>query len=326
MNVSYALRLVCLCLATFFLVNGIFALMAAMASRAAIRIAERMRPRAAARLLFALRVLSVVLGSVVLLGFCVPSYLWFEPQGIPERAGLACITLAGFGAAAWILSFTRAARAIFVSKQCNCMWRRAGRKARLPGEDSNAVIVERGVPLLALAGVLRPRLIISEGVLRALTPEELTVALDHENAHRGSRDNLKRLLLLLAPDPLPFIPSFSLLDRAWMKLSEWAADDEAVQGDSRRALTLAEALLRVARIGAEPRLTFLHTSLVAADHDLSARVDRLLSLEPARFESRPREGFLAGGAILLVVGSLAALLLWPASLSSVHRLLELVLR
>jgi len=158
-------------------------------------------------------------------------------------------------------------------------WQDAG-SAILLEESSTAVIVNKDAPLLALVGLFRPRLIISDALLRSLSLEELQVALLHENAHRDSRDNLKRLVLLLAPAPIPFFRVFSALEQSWAKLSEWAADDEAVRGDSQRALSLATALLRVARMmGAAPCLSFLHTSLCAGDHDLSARVDRLLALQ-----------------------------------------------
>jgi beta-lactamase regulating signal transducer with metallopeptidase domain len=226
----------------------------------------------------------------------------------------------------WTLSIARTARAVVISNRYNRMWRKAGREARLTAGDSDAVIVKKEAPLLALAGVYRPRLVVSDGVLGALSAEQLAVALRHEKAHLGSRDNLKRLLLLLAPDAIPLVARFSLLDREWSRLSEWAADDEAVEGDARRALSLAEALLRVARMGAGPRLSYLHTSLVVADQDLSARVDRLLHLEPMRFESLRWKSVVARSAAIAMGGSLATLMLWPATLSSVHRLLELFLR
>ena len=326
MMVPYVLRLLCICLASFFLVNAVFGLMASVASRAAIRISEAMRPRAAAQFLFILRMLPLALGGAVVLGLCVPSYLWFEPQTVSERMGLACMALASLGAVSWSLSFARAARAIAASFWCNRVWRQTGRETRLLGDTSRAVVVEKDAPLLALSGVFRPRLIVSRAVLRELSSEELDVALQHENAHRVSRDNLKRLLLLLAPDSVPLFRACSSLEQTWARLSEWAADDEATLGDSHRALSLAAALLRVARMGAGPRLSFLHTSLVAGDRDLSARVDRLLRLEPARLTSPPWARFFTRSAALLTLVSIAGLIVWPATLSSVHRLLELFLR
>jgi beta-lactamase regulating signal transducer with metallopeptidase domain len=325
MNVSYALRLFCICSATFFFVNALLSFAVKFVSKAAIRVAEKMRPRSASHFLLGVRLLPFALGLSAVLGLCIPSYLWLEPQATAERVGWVFLTFALFGALVCALSIGRAVRAVAVSNRYNRAWLKEGHEDRLTTEDSNAVIVENNVPLLAVAGVYRPRLMISEGVLRSLSAEQLAVALRHEKAHCGSRDNLKRLLLLLVPDAIPFVSSLSSLDREWSKFSEWAADDEAVQGDARRALSLAEALLRVARMGAGPQLSFLHTSLVAADQDLSARVDRLLSLEPARFESLPWKRFVTGASFLLLSASVAALMLLPATLSSVHRLLELFL-
>jgi Zn-dependent protease with chaperone function len=323
MNVPYFLRLLCLCLASFFVVNAFAGLGAALASRAAVRMAATMRARTAALFLFVVRLLPFALGIGVVLVLCVPSYLWLEPQATAERVGWACLTLGLLGALGLLLSFARTARAVAASARCNRLWQKAGSEIRLAGEPSQTVIVDEEGPLLALAGVFRPQLVVSNGVLRALSADELKVALQHENAHRVSRDNLKRLFLLLAPGPIPFLASFSSLDRAWAKFSEWAADDEAAARDPLRGLSLAAALLRVARMGAGPRLNSLHASLVAGDDDLSARVDRLLRVQPAGPVPPPRARGRAFGVGLGIAACLAILLGWPPILSSVHRLLEL---
>jgi Zn-dependent protease with chaperone function len=326
MNVPYFFRLVCLCLATFFVVNALLGLTASLASRAAIRMAESKRPRTAARFLFALRVFPFALGISTVLALCVPSYLWLEPQATFERVGWACLTLGFLGALGWSLSLVRTARAIAASTCCNRAWQQAGREAQLPGATSEALVVGEEAPLMALAGVFRPKLIVSNSVLRALSADELEVALQHENAHRASRDNMKRLLLLMAFAPLPAVIKYSSLDRAWAKYSEWAADDEAAGGDPIRALSLAAALLRVARIGVKPHLSLLHSSLVASDRELSARVDRLLRIRQAGLVPLPRSRVRAFGAAFGIAACAATLMVCPPILSSVHRLLELFLR
>jgi Zn-dependent protease with chaperone function len=322
----YASRLLCLCLASFFLVNAAVGLTTAFASRVAVRIAETMRPSSAARFLFASRALPCALGAVAVLALCVPSYLWLEPQAFSERVGWACLILALLGAAGWFASFARVARALAASVRFNRAWQRAGCETHLSGESSKAVIVENDFPLLALVGLFQPRLFLSRAILRSLSAEQLELALQHENAHCLSRDNLKRLFLLFAPTPIPFFRGFSSLERCWAKFSEWAADDAAVRGDSHRALSLAAALLRVARMGAAPGMSFLHSSLLAGDHDLSVRVDRLLRVQPLHAQPLSRARSVAVGSALGVVVSIAVLLAWPAILSSVHRLLELFLR
>src|SRR5215472_8111928 len=331
MNAAYLFRLVCLSLASFFLVNGIAGAAARLFSGTAIRIAGKIRSRAAARFLFILRMLPSVLGLTVVLGLCVPSYLWLEPQIGSERVGWGCLLLAGLPGIQCSRSLVRTARAIGASARIRSEWRQAGNDALLTEEsrtlaDENALVVPKKEPLLALSGAFRPRMVISRSVLTGLSKEQLDVAVRHEIAHRDSRDNLKRLFLVLSPEFFPFANRFVALEKTWARFSEWAADDEAMQGDSQRALSLAAALLRVARMGAGPRLSILHTCLLPADDDLSARVDRLLSVEPLSREttSHPRFRGVVPGVCFAVCALIFVSL--PAALASVHRLLELFLR
>ncbi|HET8921438.1 MAG TPA: M56 family metallopeptidase [Candidatus Acidoferrum sp.] len=326
MMVPYVLRLLCICMAAFFLVNAALGLLVSLFSSTAIRIAERMRARSAARFLLVLRLLPAAMGLGAVLALCIPSYLWLEPESIAERVGWIGFALVLLALVTLSASFVRGLNAVVVSLRFHSAWRQISSLGHLSPEHPNTVIVEEEGPLLALAGVFRPRLFISESVLRVLTAEELEVALEHENVHRSSRDNLKRLLLALSPIAIPFLSGFALIEQSWAKLSEWAADDEAARGDANRALSLATALLRVARLGAGPRLSFLHTSLVAGDYDLSARVERLLHLDVRRAETvRPsRYVVLVGGFCFAVCALILAN--GPAALSSVHRLLETFLR
>ena len=326
MNGPYLLRLLCLCLASFFAVNAAAGLLTLFASRAALRAAESMRARSAARFLLSLRLLPCALGISAVLALCVPSYLWLEPQASSERIGWACLALALLGAAGWLVSLARVTRALVVSARFDRACQQTGYETLLHGESAKAMVVKKNAPLLALTGVFRPQLIVSQAVLRCLSAEELELALRHENAHRTSRDNLKRFFLLLAPSPIPLLRGFSSIERCWAKFSEWAADDEAVRGDSHRALSLAAALLRVARMGVAPRLSFLHTSLCAEDQDLSARVERLLRIQPLAARPQSSTQTLAVGSSFGIIVCASFLLAWPATLSLVHRLLELFLR
>jgi len=326
MNGPYLLRLLCLCLASFFAVNAAAGLLISLVARAAVRSAESMRARSAARFLLAVRLLPCVAGIGAVLALCVPSYLWLEPQASSERIGWACLALALLGAAGWLVSLAGVTRALFFSARFNRACQQTGCETLLHGESARAVVVEKDAPLLALTGVFRPHLIVSQAVLRSLSVEELELALQHENAHRSSRDNFKRFFLLLSPAPIPFLRSFSSIERYWAKFSEWAADDEAVRGESHRALSLAAALLRVARMGAPPRLSFLHTSLCADDQDLSARIERLLRIQPLPAKPQSSARTFAIGSSFAMVVCPGILLAWPATLSLVHRLLELFLR
>ncbi len=325
MILPYLFRLLCLCFASFFVLNVAAGLLARALSNSAIRIAESRTPRSAARFVLVLRLLPFFLSTLFVVGFCVPSYLWLEPAATAERVGLLSVVLGLLGLATWSVSIARTAHSLVASLRHNRLCRLAGQEIRIPGESSSLVVVEHEAPLLALSGLLQPRLLISRSVLHALSSEELDAALAHEQAHRRSRDNAKRLLLLLAPDVFPFVSPLRTLESHWSRFAEWAADDQATAGDSNRALCLAAALVGVARLGTAARLPYLSTSLLACDRDLSARIDRLLHLAPITFCcARPAPHRLRSVSFLLA-GCLAALFLAPAALSSVHELLELFL-
>ncbi len=297
MMIPYLWRLACLALASFFIIHFALAVILRCATPWAVRIAERLRPQVAARFLLTLRLTPASFAAVVVAALCVPSYLWLEPTYATENVGLGCIMASFCGIAVWISAAARAARSSFRSRQL------------VRGDRA---------PLLALAGIIHPRVVISPEVLSALTPEQLDAALRHEEAHRISHDNLKRLLLLLSPGLIPGVSGFSALERAWSRFTEWSADDRAVAGSSERSLSLAAALVRVARLGgATPAMM---TSLLGDRADLATRVDRLL--RGAAIIEKPATSRTLWFAIAAAALACAAAIFQPSTLSTVHQLLE----
>lgn len=320
MTASYLPRLVCISLASFFLIHLVAALAVSLLAPWASRAAARMRPIHATQMLLALRLLPAGGAAVVVAALCVPSYLWLEPRAAYEEVGAWCLAAALLCVACWAPALARswraAARSLGYIRYC----RMVGRRACLGAEASAAWVVEGTAPLLVLAGVVHPNLVISSGVVAALPPEQLAMALRHEEAHRVSRDNLKRLVVLLTPDVLPLWRGLGALERGWARFAEWAADDRAVAGDARRSLSLAAALVRVARMGACPQAAPLVISLLADNEDLAARVDRLLGEAPRAADERGRPGLALSGAAAFA--GLMAAMLHPATLYAVHGLLE----
>jgi Zn-dependent protease with chaperone function len=247
---------------------------------------------------------------------CVPSYLWFEPDAAGEEVGPWCLAAALLCILIWGCSIARGAKAWLRSRQWLRGCERAGCEAQMAGGP--ALVVEGGA--FALAGVLRARVIVPGEVVRTLSSAELYVALEHERAHLRSRDNLKRLLLLLAPDALPFFRGgLARLERAWKKFAEWAADDHAAGGDPQQALALASALVRVARLGAVAQPSALITSLV--EGDLTERVERLLQPEAKGTADRWPLALLSLFAL-----AMAGVAIRPGALVAVYGLLEKLIR
>jgi Zn-dependent protease with chaperone function len=326
MNLPYTVRLLCLCGASFFLIHMALALAVRLTAGSAVRLAEHMKPRSAARLLFAFRLAPLLLTLTAVLAFCVPSYLWLEPEATGEKVGLLCVLMAALGLALCVPALKRVIDSVRGTNRFLSDCERHGRKIAVPGEDSPALLVADKTAVLAVAGVFRQRLLISRRILRGLSAEQREAALRHEHAHRTSGDNLKRLLIMLAPDVVPFVLTFNGLERAWSRFTEWAADDEATAGDAQRALSLASALVCVAKMGSRPSADVLSCSLVGASQELSKRVDRLLRPQPK--PDRPVKELvrLAGGASALVASAIAITVLWPSSLAAVHQVLEHLVR
>ena len=316
MTSSYLFRLLCLSLASFFLIHTGVALLVRMTSGFALRVARTLRPRAAARLLFCLRVVPGLLSTIAVLTVCIPSYLWLEPVS-SEEIGPICLLAAVFGLVLWMQSATRVAVA------CVRLWKyRRNLKPSTITAREGVCLLETEAPILALTGVLHPRVLMSRGVQQALSADQLEAALGHEHSHLISRDNLKRLMMKLAPDGLPFCSGYSRLEEQWSKYTEWAADDDAVGGDSARALSLAEAIVTVARMGTRVAPALVST-LVADGDDLSERVNRLLN--PSTQSPEQSLGF-AGSTALLLSACIALALLLPTHLPAVHNVLEHLVR
>ena len=333
MSASYGIRLLCLCLTCFFLVDLALSALVRLLMPAALRWAAKMRAGHAARFLFWLRIAPSAGAVVAVLGLCVPSYVWLESNAGTERLTLLCLAATSLGAALCVIAVMRAA--VVLWRSAHYMRSAKSRKVQIDASASELVedvlVMESALPVLALAGVLRPKLLISRTVFEGLSPEQLEVALRHERAHCESGDNLKRLLLLLSPIALPSSKAFGVLERHFARYTEWAADDAASGGDPQRSVVLADALLRVSRLKAKSRLpsgsmqpSLLVSSLVADDCALSARIERLLNLptETETVEDRIHSGY----AVAIAIPALAALL-WnlPSALSFVHAALERLL-
>jgi Zn-dependent protease with chaperone function len=295
-------------------------LVVTLASPAVVRAARRMRPRSAERFLLVSRLLPSLLALLLVAGLCIPSYLWLEPDTNAEEIGIPCLMSALLAAAIWTVSIARgvgaARRSARLARECQ----RLGRLSTVPGTLQPVWTLNSSAPFLALVGVFASRIAISRPVINALSTSQLAAALRHENAHQVSRDNVKRLLLLLAPPLLPGVQSFDAIERSWARFTEWAADDDAVAGDAHLSLSLAAALVRIARMSGTPQPLPLSASFLGDTREISVRVDRLLNPAPAATPPFRNSAVIAVGTAL--AAPCAAIMLRPATLQSAHRLLE----
>jgi hypothetical protein len=327
MTASYWLRLFFVCFASFFLIHGTLgAAMRAFETRA-LRLAERLAPGRAARFLLWLRTLPALMATALVAAVCAPSYVRFEPHTGGERVGLVCVTLACLGAVVWIDALASGLRSAVRSMRFNRACRRSGRLVRLSPEVSELLVVRGQRPFLVQCGILRPDFVISERLLTDFSSAELDAALAHERAHWLSHDNLKRLVLRFVPAMIPFAGRFAAIERGWAKFTERAADDRVSAQGPAAALSLASALIRLARMRAlaeEPASTPEAVSFLLGSDDFSGRVDRLLAHAPLPVKAgAPVWALCSAGGLLMA--SCFGVLLSPTLLMVVHEMVERLL-
>ena len=308
----YVWRLCCLSLAVLCLVQVASGLMLRFLAPRLVGLAARLDAARAATVMLTLPWLPAVLGLFAASCLCVPVYLRLEPlSGEEEEVGFACVTLACFALLSYLIPLARAAVNVFRSEV------RVRALVRDAVEQGGLYVIREPLPAMALAGLVQSRVVVSREVVRLLSADQMDAARRHERAHQESRDNWKRVVLEAAPVDL----SGHQLRAAWVRFSEWAADDKATEGEPARSVALASALVSVARLGS-PEFLPQVSMLVSDGRELRARVERLLTPCERVAQRFPVAAVLAGAMFSAVVVALLAQ--QPGCASRVHQLLELL--
>jgi hypothetical protein len=243
------------------------------------------------------------------------SFFLFEPRSSEERVGAVLLVMSSLGLALAFAPVARVTIAVVRHRRLLREWLRDATPIELPGIDVPALAINTSFPVVAVVGILRPRLVVARRVLDACPSDELGAILDHERGHITRHDNARRMLLLALPDPLSWTRIGRAIDLAWHDAAEEVADEAPGhgRGDAGR-IALAAALVRVARmVPAGTMLADLPASALYRGEALDHRVRRLLDPIPPR----PRAPRHYQWAALAAFITLSILLLNP-----IHELLE----
>jgi Zn-dependent protease with chaperone function len=287
----YTLLGACLALAMLLSLNALASILAAAAWRILARPASCWSASTRARLIFALRVFPGVAALCIVGVLLIPSYLAHEPRASVEIVSLKLAALAFVSVIGIALALWRGFGAWRATRRLVANWIRHSESILLEDISIPAYRIRHAFPVIAIVGVFRPRLFISAQVFESLTREELAAALAHERAHLAVRDNLKRGLLRACRDVLVIVPCGRSLDRAWDEASEAAADELAARAGAPVALSLASALIKIARLApaglkpAMPAGAFLISKTVEGVAWRVRRLTQLAGLEGA-FDGR----------------------------------------
>jgi Peptidase family M48 len=315
----FALRGLTLALAWFCLLNVAAGLIVTLLAGPLAANASR---RTAA-LWFGLRVFASMAALTFVAGIFLPSYWLYEPRDVTEGFDLLLTAGAIVSGLAIAAGLVRGVTAWRSAARRTRAWMRSARPLSLPGTNIPAFEIEAEAPVLALVGVLRPRMLVTRGLMTALTAEELAVAVAHEIGHSHALDNLKRLVMRSAPDVLPANPSMRALERRWAASSEDGADRAAGEHDARARCALASALLKVARL--TPPVTPISEPIctLMGGGDIASRVRRLLDDRSAVSAGTVRR--TAGWTAVLAVVA-ASVIAYAPLLRAVHEATELLVR
>jgi Zn-dependent protease with chaperone function len=275
-----------------------------------------------ANLLFGLRVFPAALAISFVGCIAVPAYLVFEPHETGEDVGLKLLFAAALAACVIAVSAQQTLSAWVRSRRLTAEWMRAARPAL--GLSIPAYRFDHGFPIMAVTGILHPRLFIARQVLDCMQPEEISAAIRHEMGHLEARDNLRRFILHLLPNFAGLFGGGDL-DAEWAEASEVAADARAARCGRGVALDLASALIKAARMAPVGVSGFCSPLLPAGPRSgLARRVQRLTTLAEQGASSGDRPGGSAWSGLATVLGFTLLSIFWasPACLHAAHELVE----
>jgi Zn-dependent protease with chaperone function len=309
----YLVRGASLALAWLLAVNALGSLAVAFAARRAAADGRRRAPA----FWLALRLTPSAASTVFALFIFAPSYWRYEPRNLGEAFDLTIALLAAGGVAVIGAAAARGIGAWRGAVRRADAWTRMAYPLALDHAALPAFTVDTPAPMMALAGILRPRLLVARGVLQVLTDEELRAAVAHELGHRRAWDNLKRLAMRAAPDLLRISGAAAALESRWASAAEHAADRRAC-GDARTRCALASALVKIARLTPAPTPLAEPISTLVDGGEIASRVQHLLSDAPPA--AHPARRWPLGAAAASVV----AVTYYVPVLHLVHEATELL--
>lgn len=150
-------------------------------------------------------------------------------------------------------------------------------------KSENCRLFDTNLPYSALIGFWQPELVISQGLLDSLTPDQLDAVIAHEQAHYYYRDTFWFFWLGWLRSIAFWLPNTEKLWQELLILRELRADNWAAKIVD--PLTLAESLLLVVSQPVIPLTNFaVEFSAVAPLNRLNERIEALLIADQIKYQ------------------------------------------
>ena len=172
-----------------------------------------------------------------------PTALWSnDPSLLPGLAVLAVVAV-GVSRATWLLARTARHSIAFAHHVRDHATRTPARLAAARWTDGRLAVLDDKAPFALTYGVLHPRVLVTTGLLGALSDAELAAVLAHEREHLRNHDPLKNVLARAILARHFYLPALARLRDRFTSGRELSADRAALAAHG--VAPLAGALLKV---------------------------------------------------------------------------------
>lgn len=153
------------------------------------------------------------------------------------------------------------------------------------------IIISNPVPMAITMGFMKPKIIISTGLINLLTDDELKAVVSHEIYHKDNRDPLKIFLLSLCASTIGYIPILKWFSHQYRIIQEVLADEFAIRKQE-TSMNLGSALLKMLKVGKQEKMPFAYASF--ADTSVNYRIEYMLNpLKDVQWRIPLKKAFLS---------------------------------
>ncbi|WP_282940872.1 M56 family metallopeptidase [Paenibacillus sp. RC67] len=140
-------------------------------------------------------------------------------------------------------------------------------------EEQKIIVIENAAPLAFAMGFIKPRIVLSTGLMDLLDSDELEAVVHHEMFHRKHGDPLKTFLMSLLASVMWYIPILKSFHHNYKIVREVLADSYSIE-KSGSSIPLGSALLKLLKGKAPAPMPISHVSF--SDTSINMRIRQLL--------------------------------------------------
>jgi beta-lactamase regulating signal transducer with metallopeptidase domain len=136
------------------------------------------------------------------------------------------------------------------------------------------IVISHPSPLAITMGFVRPKIVLSTGLMSLLNDDELKAVISHEMYHKENQDPRNIFLMSLCSSTMGYIPILKWFDQKYKIMKELLADEYAIEKQE-TSVNLGSALLKMLKVCKHEKMPFVYASF--ADTSVNYRIDYILN-------------------------------------------------